>query len=112
MDPRSIYAGGTHNLGTVSWVRESSETEWIYTGDATEFQEDEVQGRIDEWFADELIYLVVGRLDSCSIERRAAARRIPSALTSTPTVRLVDHSFRRFAEFNEAGVMRLGQKDS
>ncbi len=97
----------TRNLAkSVEWIRRDGH-EWSFVGLSQEFEEAEVQRRVDGFFPDERLYLVFGGRDSAEVPRAQAAHLVKELLL-VREVSLWDLGLARTLQFNRMGLCKAG----
>ena len=107
MDPRAIYKATARLIHHAKWEN-TGQTEWIHSGLGAEFKESMVQERINQFFPQERVLLVLNRRNALDIPTDEAARYLRQMLSDGP-IALWDHSLTQTMQFNRIGVFKCGR---
>ncbi|GEM_PF-5469408 len=106
MGTPSIQSATRKLAKSVDWIR-SDGHEWSFVGLSQEFEEAEVQRRVDGFFPGERLYLVFGGRDSAEVPRAQAAHLVKELLL-VREVSLWDLGLGRTLQFNRMGLCKAG----
>lgn len=108
MESRLIYAVVNSLKSNITWIKQS-QTEWIYVGLQSELKSELINNKIKATFANQNIYLILGRSDSLEISRDNILVEILTRM-GKEDILICDMKFSKFIEFNKLGIMRIGSK--
>jgi hypothetical protein len=106
MEAQQIRNATQRLARSVDWIRPGGE-DWTFVGLSQEFQEAEVQRRVDGFFAGEKLYLVFGRRDAAEVPRAGVAH-VVGELLMVREVSLWDAELGRTMQFNRLGLSKAG----
>ena len=98
-------------LRKAEWEKTSNKNEWSFVGDGDKFQIDLVQRNINNFFPEDVVYLVTDRHKSKEIKKENAASETKFLLMNQD-VTLCNKEFNRFIVFSHIGVAKQGEYHS
>lgn len=112
MDSRLIYIVSRHSISKIEWLNPTKENgAWIFVGDGDEVKKSFVFKCISEHFTDNILYVSWTRNGSIETSKENIESAIKDILGKADFF-IWDIQFKRVIEFNESGVMRLGEVKS
>ena len=104
MDSKNIYISSQTYLKNVAWIKNNSDTEWIYIGNDTL----KIRLLIDSFFEHELqFYFVNDRHNSKRTNKEQILENTKDYLENNDFL-IWNLRFNRVIEFNKIGVYRIG----
>ena len=109
MESKLIHKAANYVKSQVIWENQSSsESEWMYIGLGDEIKKKLILEELDKIFDDEIVFLVKGRETSKIIQRESFEEELSRNVGLN--FQLCNEKFTKFAEFHEAGIMRVGKR--
>jgi hypothetical protein len=103
MDSKQLYMAAAHLSSTLTW------DDWIHFGTGKEIKNELIEGFIDDFLADDIIHFVHARQDSGKMKRIEIKEKI-AELAGQENFQLWNSSMTKAIDFNQIGVLKLGQK--
>lgn len=98
MDAKNIYIATGLMKSKIDWER-SSDDEWSFVGEGSDFKEREVQEFINSYFTEDELYLVIDRHNSYMLPKDKAAAEVKDKL-SNQDITLCNNAFNKVVEFS------------
>jgi hypothetical protein len=105
MDAKNIFIAIQHAAMKAQWIK-SGESEWIYIGEKGNFDREQAQKEIDEFFSEKVLYMSVDRHIGHEVTKDKAAWNIQKHLENG--VFLANQRFKKVMVFSNIGTFRRG----
>lgn len=103
MDSKNIYISSQTYLKSVNWIRNNSDTEWMYIGNDTL----KIGSLIDNFFElESQFYFVTDRHNSKQVDKKQILERTKDYLENNGFL-VWNLRFKKIIEFDKIGVYRV-----
>ena len=107
MDSKNIFIAASHMKSKMDWAKHKN-NEWSYVGDNENYQTEQVQNFINQYFDERELYIAITRQNSYSVSKDQASIEIINSASKQEVI-ICNLEFTKMIEFNRIGVARHGE---